>query len=222
METVINMLHIKKAEKSAESRSDEIRPIVQGLLDDIRKNREKAVQALALKFDNWKDDFILSEKKKKQLIDTVPDSVKDDIRFAHRQVSAFATAQRNSIREFETQIYPGVRLGQRIIPMDTAGCYVPGGRFAHACSAIMSVATAKAAGVNTVIAASPPRGNSIDPAVVYAMDVAGADIILEMGGVQAVATLAFGLFTGRPANIIAGPGNAYVAEAKAILAGSGL
>lgn len=216
------MLHIKKAQKSAESRSDEIRPIVRGLLDDIRKNREKAVQAMALKFDNWKDDFILSDEKKKQLIDSVPDSVKEDIRFAHQQVSAFARAQRDSIKEFETQIYPGVRLGQRIIPMDVAGCYVPGGRFAHACSAIMSVATAKAAGVKTVIAASPPRGNSIDPAVAYAMDVAGADIILEMGGVQAVAAMAFGLFTGRPANIIAGPGNAYVAEAKAILAGSGI
>jgi sulfopropanediol 3-dehydrogenase len=216
------MLHIKRAEKSAESRSDEIRPVVQGLLDDIRDNREKAVQAMALKFDNWKDDFILSDEKKKQLIDTVPDPVKEDIRFAHQQVSAFAKAQRDSIREFETQVYPGVRLGQRIIPMDVAGCYIPGGRFAHACSAIMSVATAKAAGVKTVIAASPPRGSSIDPAVAYAMDVAGADIILEMGGVQAVATMAFGLFTGRPANIIAGPGNAYVAEAKAILAGSGI
>ncbi len=216
------MQHIKKALKSAESHSEEIRPIVQGLLDEIRKDREKAVQKLALKFDNWKDDFILSDAKRQQLIDTVPDQVKEDIRFTHRQVSAFAKAQRDSIREFETQAYPGVRLGQRIIPMDTAGCYVPGGRFAHACSAIMSVATAKAAGVSTVIAASPPRGTSIDPAVAYAMDVAGADIILEMGGVQAIATMAFGLFTGQPANILAGPGNAYVAEAKAILAGSGL
>ena len=102
-----------------------------------------------------------------------------------------------------------------------AGCYVPGGRFAHACSAIMSVATAKAAGVPLVIACSPPRGDSIAPAVVYAMEVAGADIILEMGGVQAIATMAFGLFTGKPANILVGPGNAYVAEAKAMLAGSG-
>ncbi|MFN2437137.1 MAG: histidinol dehydrogenase [Desulfotignum sp.] len=216
------MQHIKKALKSAESHSEEIRPVVQGLLDEIRKDREKAVQKLALKFDNWTDDFILSDEKKQQLIDTVPERVKDDIQFAHRQVSAFAKAQRDSIQEFETQAYPGVRLGQRIIPMETAGCYVPGGRFAHACSAIMSVATAKAAGVKTVIAASPPRGTSIDPAVAYAMDVAGADIILEMGGVQAIASMAFGLFTGQPANILAGPGNAYVAEAKAILAGSGM
>ena len=115
----------------------------------------------------------------------------------------------------------GVRLGQRIIPMEIAGCYVPGGRFAHACSAIMSVATAKVAEVKTVIACSPPRGDSIAPAVVYALDVAGADIIIEMGGVQAIATMAFGLFTGKPANILVGPGNAYVAEAKSILSSQG-
>jgi sulfopropanediol 3-dehydrogenase len=105
--------------------------------------------------------------------------------------------------------------------MEVAGCYVPGGRFAHACSAIMSVATAKAAGVKTVIACSPPRGESIAPAVVYAMHIAGADIILEMGGVQAIASMAYGLFTGKKANIIVGPGNAFVAEAKAILVGTG-
>jgi sulfopropanediol 3-dehydrogenase len=216
------MLHIKKALKTAESNSEAIRPAVEKMLEEIRKNREEAVRALALKFDNWTEDFILSEEKKQRLISEVPDRAKDDIRFAHKQVSAFAKAQRESIVEFETAFYPGMRLGQRIIPMEVAGCYVPGGRFAHACSAIMSVATAKAAGVKTVIAASPPRGNSIDPAVAYAMDISGADIILEMGGVQAIGTMAFGLFTGLPANILAGPGNAYVAEAKAILAGSGL
>jgi sulfopropanediol 3-dehydrogenase len=215
------MEYIKASKKSAESHIEEIRPVVQGLLDEIKKGREKAVQKLALKFDNWKDDFILSDEKKQQLIDTVPERVKDDIQFAHQQVSAFAKAQRDSIQEFETRVYPGVRLGQRIIPMDVAGCYIPGGRFAHACSAIMSVATAKAAGVKTVIAASPPRGKSIEPAVAYAMDISGADIILEMGGVQAIAAMAFGLFTGKRANILAGPGNAYVAEAKALLAGSG-
>ncbi|GAB6143308.1 histidinol dehydrogenase [Desulfocicer niacini] len=151
----------------------------------------------------------------------MPESVKKDIRFAHAQVSGFAKAQRQSIAEFEHETLSGVRLGQKIIPMEVAGCYVPGGRFAHACSAIMSVATAKAAGVKTVIACSPLRGDSIAPAVVYALEVAGADIILEMGGVQAVAIMAFGLFTGKPANILVGPGNAYVAEAKAILSSTG-
>lgn len=215
------MEYIKKALKTAESHSDSIRGTVKQILADIENRGEEAVTELAAKFDNWKGPFILSDEKKKTLIDQVPDNIKSDIRFAHEQVYAFAKAQRESIREFEKETLPGVRLGQKIIPIETAGCYIPGGRFAHACSAIMSVATAKAAGVETVIACSPPRGDSIAPAVVYALDVAGADIILEMGGVQAIATMAYGLFTGKPANILAGPGNAYVAEAKSILASAG-
>ena len=215
------MEYIKKAEKTAESNTDKIQGIVKEILADIEARGEEAVRELAKKFDGWEGEFVLSEEKKRKLIAQVPENVKEDIRFAHRQVSGFARAQRESVREFETETLPGVRLGQRIIPMDVAGCYVPGGRFAHACSALMSVATAKAAGVPTVIACSPPRGDSIAPAVVYALEVAGADIILEMGGVQAVAAMAFGLFTGKPANILVGPGNAYVAEAKAMLAGTG-
>ncbi len=215
------MEYIKKALKTATTNTQEIRTIVKGLLSDIEAGGEATVHELARKFDNWEGDFILSEEKKQKLIATVPESVKEDIRFAYAQVSGFANAQRHSITEFEHETLPGVRLGQKILPMEVAGCYVPGGRFAHACSAIMSVATAKAAGVKTVIACSPPRGDSIAPAVVYALEVAGADIILEMGGVQAVATMAFGLFTGKPANILVGPGNAYVAEAKAILSSTG-
>ncbi|MDA3789916.1 MAG: histidinol dehydrogenase [Desulfobacula sp.] len=215
------MEYIKKAIKTAESNSEKIRGIVETILSDIEANGEKAVIELAKKFDNWEGDFILSPEKKQRLIDKVPDEVKQDIRFAHEQVYGFAKAQKDSLQEFEKETIPGVRLGQRIIPMEVAGCYIPGGRFAHACSAIMSVATAKAAGVKTVIACSPPRGDSIAPAVVYALDVAGADIIIEMGGVQAIATMAFGLFTGKPANILAGPGNAYVAEAKSILSSTG-
>ncbi len=215
------MEYLKKAMKSAESDSDKTRSIVKGILADIEQNGEKAVEELAKKFDNWEGDFILSPEKKQRLIDEVPEDIKQDIRFAYEQVSGFAKAQKDSIQEFEKETIPGVRLGQKIIPMEVAGCYVPGGRFAHACSAIMSVGTAKAAGVKTVIACSPPRGDSIAPAVVYALDVAGADIIIEMGGVQAIATMAFGLFTGKPANILAGPGNAYVAEAKSILSSAG-
>ncbi len=215
------MEYIKKASKTAESNSDQIRGVVKEILSDIEKNGEKAVVELARKFDNWEGEFILSPEKKKRLIDSVPEDIKEDIRFAYKQVYGFAAAQRDSIQEFEKETIPGVRLGQKIIPMEVAGCYVPGGRFAHACSALMSVATAKAAGVKNVIACSPPRGDSIDPALAYALDIAGADIIIEMGGVQAVATMAFGLFTGKPANIIAGPGNAYVAEAKSILSSSG-
>ncbi len=215
------MEYIKKALKNIEANSDEVRGTVEKILADIETRGESAVRELAEKFDGWKGDFVLSDEKKQRLIDSVPDFVKADIQFAHKQVAGFARAQRESITEFENEPLPGVRLGQKVIPMEVAGCYVPGGRFAHACSAIMSVATAKAAGVPLVIACSPPRGESIDPAVVYALDISGADIILEMGGVQAIATMALGLFTGKPADILVGPGNSYVAEAKAILAGSG-
>lgn len=215
------MDYIKKALKTADSNSESTRKTVGKLLLDIENRGEPAVRELAEKFDNWKDDFILSREKRQKLIDSVPESVKDDIIFACNQVYEFAQDQRNSITEFEIERLPGVRLGQKIVPMDVAGCYIPGGRFAHVCSAIMSISTAKAAGVKTVIACSPPRGESIASAVVYAMDLAGADIIIEMGGIQAIATMAFGLFTNKPANILVGPGNAYVAEAKAILAGSG-
>jgi len=189
------------------------------MLDDIERRGEDAVRDLARKFDNWEGEFVLSETRKKALIDSVPDTVKDDIRFAYEQVYRFAEAQRDSLQSFEVETHPGVVLGQRVVPVQSAGCYVPGGRYAHAASAIMSVATAKAAGVPFVVAASPPRGDSIDAAVCYAMDLAGADIILQMGGVHAVASMAKGLFTGNPADILVGPGNAYVAEAKRILFG---
>ncbi len=132
---------------------------------------------------------------------------------------SFAEAQRDSLKEFEKEISPGVTLGQRVVPIHCAGCYVPGGRYAHVASALMSVATAKVAGVPRVIACSPPQDGSIHPAIAYALKVAGADVILEMGGVHAVASMARGLFTGIRADILAGPGNAYVAEAKRQLFG---
>lgn len=216
------MEYLKKASNSAEKNSTEARKIVEEILADIRSNGEEAVRKIAKKFDNWDQDFILSEEKKSRLIESVSESTKKDIQFAYEQISAFAKAQRDSITDFEMVTPAGVRAGQRVVPMDVAGCYVPGGRFAHTCSALMSIATAKVAGVPFVIAATPPRGDSIDASVCYAMDLAGADIILEMGGVQAIATMAYGLFTGKRANILAGPGNAFVAEAKAILAGEGL
>ena len=216
------MEFLKKASNSAEQHSSEARKIVEGLLAEIRENGEDAVRTIAKKFDKWDQDFVLSPEKKSRLIASVSESTKEDIRFAYEQITAFAKAQRDSIKDFEMVTPAGVRAGQRVIPMDVAGCYVPGGRFAHTCSALMSIATAKVAGVPFVIAATPPRGDSIDASVCYAMDLAGADIILEMGGVQAIASMAYGLFTGKRANILAGPGNAFVAEAKAILAGEGL
>ena len=196
-----------------------VRAAVEAMLGRIRKGGEQAVREIAAELDKWDGDFVLSSEKKAALIAAVPENEKEDIRFAHTQIRRFAEAQRDSIREFSIVTEPGVVLGQKLVPVACAGCYVPGGRYAHAASALMSVATAKAAGVPFIIAASPPRGTSIAPAVAYAMDLAGADMILEMGGVQAIAAMAFGLFGAPPADILAGPGNAYVAEAKRQLFG---
>ncbi len=213
------MLAVKKAELSPEESDRQVRDSVEAMLADIDARGEVAIQELAKKFDNWEGDFILGEEKKQGLIDSLSENVKNDIKFAYEQVSRFAQAQRDSMQSFEVETQPGVVLGQRILPVQCAGCYVPGGRYAHAASAIMSVATAKVAGVPFVVAASPPRGDAIDAAVCYAMDLAGADMILEIGGVHAIAAMAKGIFTGREADIIVGPGNAYVAEAKRILFG---
>ena len=212
-------VYLKKASKAAATGQERIRNTVGEILDNIRNRGETAVREYAAKFDNWKRDFILSEDEIQQLITSVPQQVKDDIDFAYDQVYGFALKQRESLLEFEAELYPGVILGQRLVPCKCAGCYVPGGRFAHAASAIMSVATSKAAGVPFVVACSPPRGDSINPAVAYALTLAKADAILAIGGVQAIATMAFGLFTGKPADIIVGPGNALVAEAKRLLYG---
>jgi sulfopropanediol 3-dehydrogenase len=212
-------VYLKKASKAATTGQERIRNTVGEILDSIRNRGETAVREYAVKFDNWKRDFILTEDEIQQLITSVPQQVKDDIDFAYDQVYGFALKQRKSLLEFEAELYPGVILGQRLVPCKCAGCYVPGGRFAHAASAIMSVATSKAAGVPFVVACSPPRGDNINPAVAYALTLAKADAILAIGGVQAIATMAFGLFTGKPADIIVGPGNALVAEAKRLLYG---
>ena len=135
-------------------------------------------------------------------------------------MSAFATAQRKSLAEFQTELHPGVIAGQRVIPVNVAGCYAPAGRYAHIASAYMGVATAKAAGVKTIIACSGPfRDGPMHPYLMYAFDQSGADIIMTLGGVQAIATMAYGLFTGKPADVIVGPGNKFVAEAKRALFG---
>ena len=162
-------VYLKKASKAATTDQEKIRTTVVEILGGIRGRGETAVREFAAKFDNWTRDFILSEHEIQRLITSVPQKVKDDIAFAYDQAYGFALKQRESLREFEAELYPGVILGQRLVPCKCAGCYVPGGRFAHAASAIMSVATSKAAGVPFVVACSPPRGNSINPAVAYAL-----------------------------------------------------
>lgn len=213
------MEYLKKSTAPVAESDARIQATVQTMLNRIDKEGESAVREYASQFDHWQGDFILSDEKRAELIAQVPEQVKQDIQFAYQQVRTFAEAQRNSISEFEIESTPGVTLGQKVVPVQCAGCYVPGGRYSHAASALMSIATAKVAGVETIVACSPPKEGSIHPAIVYAMDLAGADIILEMGGVHAVATMARGLFTGVAADILVGPGNGYVAEAKRLLFG---
>ncbi|MCP5025688.1 MAG: histidinol dehydrogenase [Actinomycetia bacterium] len=215
------MEYLKRAANATDT-ADEARLIsstVQSMLARIGAEGASAVSEYARELDGWDGDFVMSEQKRMDLIEGVPQDRRDDIDFAHRQIRRFADAQRQSLTAFEIETEPGVRLGQQVVPVGCAGCYVPGGRYAHAASALMSIATARAAGVRFVVACSAPRGDSIDPTVTYAMHVAGADVILEMGGVQAIATMAMGLFTERPADILVGPGNSYVAEAKRQLFG---
>ncbi|MBD1559287.1 histidinol dehydrogenase [Vibrio sp. S9_S30] len=216
------MKYLKRAaaENEVVKEDERIQQVVKEMLERIRREGESAVVEYAKQFDGWQGGtFVMSAEKRARLIAEVPQRVKDDIDFAHRQIKRFAQAQRDSLQSFDIETEEGVTLSQKVIPVNCAGCYVPGGRYAHAASALMSVATAKAAGVAKVVACSPPRGGSVAPAIVYAMDVAGADVILEMGGVHAIASMALGLFTGRPADILVGPGNAYVAEAKRMLFG---
>ena len=213
------MEYIKRAPAPDEASDRFIRETVETMLVDIKTGGEASALDYAKKLDHWEGDVVLANEKRADLIAQVPEQVRQDIQFAHRQVRRFAEAQRDSLQEFEIETEPGVRLGQRILPVQCAGCYVPGGRYAHIASAIMSIATAKVAGVPFIVACSPPHQGAIHPAIAYAMDLSGADVILEMGGVQGVAAMTYGLFTGRAADIIVGPGNAYVAEAKRILFG---
>ncbi|MGB5617108.1 MAG: histidinol dehydrogenase [Desulfobacterales bacterium] len=212
--------YLKKATKTAETDETKTREIVVNMLNDIRENGETAVKKYAQKLDNWTGDFIITQDDIAKAAASLDQRTKDDIQFAHEQVFTFAKKQRESMLEFETELHPGVVAGQKLIPVNVAGCYVPGGRFAHAASALMSIATAKAAGVPYVVACSPSHhGGGIHPSILYAMSVCKPDVILTLGGVQAVAAMAYGIFTGKPADILVGPGNKFVAEAKRILYG---
>ena len=213
--------YIKKASKTSATGEDDTREIVSTMLREIEEGGEEKALEYAARLDKWPGGSpVLTREQIDAAIAQVPQQAKDDIKFAYDRVSAFARHQRDSMQEFEVELSPGLFAGQRLIPMTTAGCYVPGGRYAHIASAIMSVATAKVAGVENVVACSVGHGDSgVHPAIVYAMDLAGADTIMALGGVQGIAAMAFGLFTGHPADILVGPGNRFVAEAKRLLYG---
>jgi sulfopropanediol 3-dehydrogenase len=216
----MSVVYLKKAAKSPETETDAARQVVAEMLAVIDAGGEQAVLDYALKLDNWSGDVMLDAAAIERQTRDIPPAIKNDIAFAAGQVRRFAHAQRASVHDFSLEISPGLELGQKLVPVNTAGCYVPTGRYAHIASAYMSVATAKAAGVRTVIACSAPyKGAGIHPHVLYAMHVAGADIIMCLGGVQAIAAMAIGLFSGCKADIIVGPGNKFVAEAKRMLFG---
>ena len=211
---------LKRADKTPETETGNARAVVTEMLGNINARGEDAVRDYALKLDKWSGPIIVTQDEIARRTRDMPESVKDDIRFAAAQVKRFAEAQRASVQDFDVELIAGLRTGQKLVPVNVAGCYVPTGRYAHIASAYMSVATAKAAGVKTVIACSTPfKGEGIHPQVLYAMTVAGADIIMCLGGVQAIATMANGLFTGKPADVVVGPGNKFVAEAKRMLFG---
>jgi len=211
---------VKKASKTSATGEDDTALIVRNMLQEIEDGGEAKAREYAKKLDGWDKDIVLSRAEIDAAKALVPEQARRDIEFAHARVKAFAEAQLASMSDFEVELSPGLFAGQRLVPVNTAGCYVPGGRYAHIASAIMSVTTARVAGVKQVIACSPTHPDrGVHPAIIYAADLAGADTILSLGGVQGIAAMAFGLFTGHPADILVGPGNRFVAEAKRILFG---
>jgi sulfopropanediol 3-dehydrogenase len=217
------MIRYVKSGKSTEAKSEqqaEVRRIVEGILGDIAERGEAAVREYSEKFDRWApNEFRLSAAEIQACLDAVEERTLRDIEFAQTQIRNFALQQRAALRDLEVETLPGVVLGHKNIPVNSVGCYVPGGRYPMVASAHMSVVTAKAAGVQRVIATAPPFGGKPHPAIVAAMHLGGADEIYALGGVQAVAAMALGTEKIAAVDMIVGPGNAYVAEAKRQLFG---
>ena len=216
----MTITYLKKADKTPETETASAQKVVSDMLGKIQAGGEQAVRQYALDLDKWQGEMVVSAAEIAENARNVPAQVKQDIDFAIKQVFDFAMAQRKSLSDFSVELHPGVIAGQRVLPVNVAGCYAPAGRYAHIASAYMGVATAKAAGVKTIIACSGPfRGGPMHPYLMYAFNKAGADVIMTLGGVQAIASMAYGLFTGKAADVIVGPGNKFVAEAKRSLFG---
>lgn len=214
------MIYLKKATRTAEADHHDVRAVVEKMLAELASDGEAAVRKFAQELDMWSGEIVVSPEVRRAAAALVPEKLKADIRFAHDNIRRFAEAQRNTVTDCEIEIFPGLIAGQKQIPVSAAGCYVPGGRYSHVASAIMTITTAKVAGVPHISACSPPRpGVGVPPAIIFAMDLCGADVILNVGGVQGVAAMANGLFGLPRADILVGPGNQYVAEAKRILFG---
>lgn len=214
--------HLKSGQPVAvkDENNQQVRHTVEAILGDIVAHGEKALRQYSEKFDRWSPpSFRLSESEIDACVRSLPKQVIDDIKFAQTQIRNFALAQRAALQDIEVETLPGVVLGHKNIPVNSVGCYVPGGRYPMVASAHMSVVTAKAAGVKRIIAAAPPFEGAPHPAIVAAMHFGGADEIYAIGGVQAVAAMALGTESIAPVDMIVGPGNAYVAEAKRQLFG---
>ena len=203
-----------------EAADAKVRQTVESILENVKKRGNTAIRELSEKFDKWSPaSFKLTPQEIDRAIAQVPKRDLDDIKFAQAQVRNFAQKQRDSMQEVEVETLPGVVLGHRHIPVNSIGCYVPGGRYPMVASAHMSIVTARVAGVKRIIACAPPYKGGPHPAIVAAMHFGGADEIFVLGGVQAVAAMALGTETIAPVDMIVGPGNAYVAEAKRQLYG---
>jgi len=212
--------YLKKARLHSRSDASETRETVRGILDDIEARGDAAALEYARKFDGYDGEILLSPEAIEAAAALVPERLRKDIEFSHANVRKFAEAQKATLRDIEVEVLPGLVAGQKSIPVDAAGCYIPAGRYSHIASAIMTVTTAKVAGCGHIVACSPPRnGVGVAPAIVYAAHICGVDRIMAMGGVQGVAAMTFGLFGLPRANILVGPGNQFVAEAKRMLFG---
>ncbi len=217
------MVRYLKKGRSAEAKAADtlqVRETVETILNEIAAHGETAMRQYSERFDKWSPpSFRLSQSQIDDCLGALPAQVLDDIRFAQAQIRNFAQVQRAALQDVEVETLPGVVLGHKNIPVNSVGCYVPGGRYPMVASAHMSVVTAKAAGVKRIIAAAPPFEGAPHPAIVAAMHLGGADEIYAIGGVQAVAAMALGTETIQPVDMLVGPGNAYVAEAKRQLFG---
>ena len=212
--------YLKKATFTARSDAGDTVATVAGILADIEARGEAAAMEYAAKFDKYEGSIQLSDDEIEAAIACVPQKLKDDIDFARDNVRRFAEVQKGTVQDVEYEINPGLIAGQKAIPIAAAGCYVPAGRYRHISSAVMTVTTAKVAGcAHITVSSAPQPGSGLDPAIVYAAHASGADKIMALGGVQGVAAMAFGLFGQPKANIIVGPGNQFVAEAKRALYG---
>src|SRR5205085_1558387 len=197
-----------------------VRSTVESILDDVRKRGDEAVRELSEKFDRWSPaSFRLSKADLDAIVAKVPASTLADIKFAQAQIRQFAEAQRAALRDIEVETLPGVRLGHKNIPVESVGCYVPGGRYPMVASAHMSIVTARTAGVSRIVACTPPNQGAPHPETIAAMVLGGADEIHVLGGVQAIAAMGIGTQTIKAVDMLCGPGNAYVAEAKRQLFG---